>query len=463
MKKPREHRLSTLNKMFYYLSEHLNGNSCDMLVLEGTLDLDRVRRALQAVCSSHPNLRARVSSRLGQLFRVHSPDVAEVQLDSMNFDCDQGPALRRRLADNVWRSAPINVAQAPPLRVVVVNCPSRTYLQFISSHVWSDAKAGYMLVDDFIRAYNAAGSGQASPGCSGLRSCSIDYSDFDSVVCEEAARQGRPVSLIRAALSLAGEDTAKYDSLCVEQGNKAVTSFYTKPLEKPGFLAKLKGAAKARGVTVHALLTATLIGVCRERDLNKGVEHNCYCIHDLYSLRALGGQNSSTCYDNFVVPFDVALAWQPDIEQLIQKASASLNEIKLGKIYSEYSKVKLLVDLARYLPRRWFMNFLFSKLVSGNIICTNPGVIPHDYSDMLGCKVVDFYSFSQIFPPGRVMFVFNTFRDTLRVSVVFDEGAIAESEVALLVDQLEMLLLSLIDWEEELPRQARTAAQAALI
>ena len=78
-----------------------------------------------------------------------------------------------------------------------------------------------------------------------------------------------------------------------------------------------------------------------------------------------------------------------------------------------------------------------------NVIITNPGIIDLGHTRFGNVEIVDFFSFPQLFPPGRMMIIFNTFADKLRATIVYDVKRFARSEVINLVELMEQELQSI--------------------
>ena len=66
---------------------------------------------------------------------------------------------------------------------------------------------------------------------------------------------------------------------------------------------------------------------------------------------------------------------------------------------------------------------LWPALFKSNVFLTNPGVCPSNLPRFGDAAVIDYVTFPQLFAPADVMFVFSTFRDRLRIHVVYDEAA----------------------------------------
>jgi hypothetical protein len=120
------------------------------------------------------------------------------------------------------------------------------------------------------------------------------------------------------------------------------------------------------------------------------------------------------------------------------------NRWKEGEIFAELFRQRLYAIIAWPFPK-WIPTAIVTRYITrGNILCTNPGPIPYEFDRLGPVPVTDFYGFSQMFPPGRIMLVFTTFRGSLRLGVMFDRDAFPEGVETAVVDPLIRHLSDLI-------------------
>jgi hypothetical protein len=107
--------------------------------------------------------------------------------------------------------------------------------------------------------------------------------------------------------------------------------------------------------------------------------------------------------------------------------------------------------MLHHLPRPLASKLALQYLVNGNVLCTNPGIVPFDYPRMENAPITDFYSFSQVFPPGQLMFVFTTFRQSFRLATVYNEFAVTAAQVQTIINDVVAELRCMI--AESAPRK----------
>lgn len=422
--------LTPLNETFLFLAQAVNGNSCEVLELDEAPDPALLERALQAAMARHPALCSRLRRRgLDTQWEVVDGPESPVSVHWHELRDADAEACQKHVLANVW-SQPLDLERERPARFHVTTTDRGAILQLVTSHVWSDARAGYRFANDVCETYTAIAEGVAPDVTA------IDIPDRDSGVLLAEAQGARADAYRRQSLRLLREELSggtcglrlprrrgRNDLRRIDLGER--------------FLADLRVAAHRRKATVHGLITAALMRACRDHDRAHGIEQpRTHQIHDMFSLRRFAGEAAMELYDTFVIPFDVRLNTGDDVDELVGKAMGALNELKAGGVFVEYHKLRWLLRGVRVLPRRAAVRLLTGYLISGNVICTNPGPIPYPIERLGAIAVRDFYSFSQLFPPGRVMCVFNTFRRRLRLTVIYDQAAFPEGIEAELTDNL---------------------------
>lgn len=417
-----EQPLATLNLPFYLCSLILNANSCEFLELDGVPDPKLLRQALQAAVGRHPSLNSRIRRRGLRAFWQRSDKDEPIELHWHDLSSADAATLHQHFLHNIWGPGQaLDLHQQRAARFHLTVTRDGSVLQLITTHVWSDARAGYRLSHEICQAYSALHAGQA-PAESEI---SVPVRNSEHLLRESLA--GREADYRSAALrALAHEINTPATGLSVPPG-RGPNDFCKVDLGAE-FLTRLRQAARRRGVTVHALITAALVLACRDHDRAQGIhEPRLHQIHDLFSMRKLGHGGEPGCtddlYDTMVLPFDVNFDTSLSSDALIGEAMAKLEKLKSGGIFIEYFKIALLVKLLSFLPKRWGIPWAVRNFLTGNVMCTNPGPVPYAIDALGDLTVTDFYSFSQLFPPGRIMLVFSTFRDRLRLITVYDELA----------------------------------------
>ena len=450
-------KLSTSNKLYVYLSELVNGNSCEMLEVDGDVNIERLRYALRCVVEKHDNLRAIIVEENREIYRKVRNGTIEIPIEVSERSFDSLEELQSYLADNIWRNPAFNLGVDAPIKVKITKVAGCSYIQFITTHVWADARSGYLLIADIVNFYNR----RESSSILGVDlNSSPKLSTFDKNVQAVAKKYKIQLGWLPAIGSLIGGCFGNGSKLSVNQCEDQDTQFYLHKFSSPQKLVEIKDHAKSLGTTVHSILVPAIIDACRAHDLDRGVIRKSYHLHDLFSVRAYGDSTNQGLYDNFVLPFEYSIKWDEDPNIMVSKVNDEINKVKNGGVFIEYNMIERILWLLKYLPKRKTIDFIYKYFLSGNILCTNPGVIPFEYSKLGDTKILDFYSFSQLFPPGKIMFVFNTFRKVLRISVVYDRNALSRLEVKKIVNSFESSLERMLSNEEMVFKEESTERYA---
>lgn len=194
-------------------------------------------------------------------------------------------------------------------------------------------------------------------------------------------------------------------------------------------LAAVRRAARTQGCTVHAYFLAALL---RAVDGLEGRRRRRRII-DLFSFRRLAGPAAADWYDTLVLPFTLTLRDGGDEAALLADIDHALRVEKDGGVLAEFRRQQIYAAAAACLPKRLATALVARFVAKSNLIATNPGVIDLPLEGFGPIPIRDFYNLSQLFPPGRMMWIFNTFRGRLRLTVVYDRQAVDAAALTALV------------------------------
>lgn len=442
--------LATLNKPYLFLSTLVCGNNGEMIEVEGRLDHDVLRRALEVVIARHPVLNSRLEWNLFSVRRVEGEDLGPVDLRIERHGHLDDVELRERMIANIW-DEPLPLLTGRPFRVHLIELPARSILQVITTHVWADARTVHRLCWDVAECYTALAEDH-EPSRE-----PIEVSSRDSEwLVQPAMPRSRTYYWGAAIRLLLGELITTAHGLKLPR--KRGRNDFRKIELGSAFLTDLKAAAKARRTTVHGLITAAVARACRQHDLAHGRKPGrTHQLIDMFSLRPFAREDATHLADTMVVPFGTRVNTGDDDETVIRKTTAALERWKKGEIFGELFRQRLYALIALPSPKRLATALLTRFVVRGNVICTNPGPTPYEFDRLGSNRVSDFYGYSQLFPPGRIMCIFSTFRGRLRLCVLFDRNAFPEGVEAAFINPLLAQLDALI--ETSRPRAVEIAAE----
>src|SRR5690606_11240978 len=117
-----------LNALFDALADVVAPNSCDIVVIDGQLDGERLRAAIATTLARHPVLCRPLAGGEG---------TPPVDLRFHGLADDEPTRVDRHLLGLVW-DEPL-APTGRPVRFHVTRTPTRSYLQTIHTHVCADA------------------------------------------------------------------------------------------------------------------------------------------------------------------------------------------------------------------------------------------------------------------------------------------------------------------------------------
>ncbi|MES2325420.1 MAG: hypothetical protein V4633_24460 [Pseudomonadota bacterium] len=425
---PEKIALSPLNMVFVNLSHVTCTNSCDSLELEGEPDRGLLRQALNACASRRLAMRSRVKRFFLRFMLVETDAAPEVPLQVIARPGEGTlDALLPDMLAQVW-SRPLDLAHAPPLRAVLWVCAGRSFLQLICSHVWSDAQAGYQLTRDLADTYQALAAARTCPPGPELGVAAAPPS--------AGLRWWQRLRyLASAACEIAG-DMLHQDLLWPVKPVPRGPTGMDKRAMPDAWLQRLKLAAKAQGASVHALLLTALVRASADAAGRAGV----FRYTDSYSLRPAYGAGSERLYDALMVPYNLRLDSRRSDRQLLADIADRISGLRAGGVMVDYYRQVIFDVCSRFLPRRLATLWAGRAIAKSNILISNPGPIPFALDSFGPHRVADYFSYPQLFPPGRALLLFSTFRNVPRLIVMFDTHAFPEGiEQGLIAPYLRQL------------------------
>jgi hypothetical protein len=222
-------------------------------------------------------------------------------------------------------------------------------------------------------------------------------------------------------------------------------------------------AARANGTTAHALFLMALTKARREFMGGDG-NNRTLRINDFATLRPFAGEDLSEAFDVLVVPHQLRINPNWDEQTALHILTETIKEQKQGGVLSELYRLSMYGSLARYLPTRLTAGLVFKLVNKSDLAVTNPGKVPwQDELEAYGdIAILDFVNFPHLLPPAKVVLIFTTFRNQLRLIQLYDPellpGGVEKSLVEPLLRHLEQLTKELVqcDVEQSQPAQPRS-------
>nr|WP_244216303.1 non-ribosomal peptide synthase/polyketide synthase [Pseudomonas daroniae] len=223
--------------------------------LNGELDSSALQSAFDGLVARHETLRSVFSEQDGQVSqRIVEPfAVAIVSHDLTGLNTDKREEQVRILAD-AEALAPFDLAQGPLLRVQLLKLAEQEHVLLLTlHHIVADGWSYNVLIDEFIRLYDAACSGTEAD----LQALPIQYRDYALWQRSwlEAGEQERQLDYWRGKL---GEDHAPLE-LPTDHPRPLSPSYRGARHQfqvDPAQAERLRGLAREQGVTLFMVLLA---------------------------------------------------------------------------------------------------------------------------------------------------------------------------------------------------------------
>ncbi len=399
-------RHHALNALFASLADAVVPSSCDVVVIEGLLDHERLRAAILATLARHPILNRPLDPSLA------SDGALPLDLRVHALDDDDPARIDEYLIGLIW-DEPLP-PEARPIRFHVVETAERTYFQTIHTHVYADATACYAITEQIAAAY----AGDALP----LEVDDVAESDVVALASAPLSIRERLDHYTRGLAQTAHDLAATYGGLVTPPRDHAGRRRLARFVLSVDETKKLRAAARGRGCSIHAFFQLAFLRAATDYNRARGETRSSVRVWDFFSLRPLLGKAKDR-YDclALVYPVDLDAAWSDD--ETLAHCTRNVERMRSGDLVTHAHRFDALFRIVdRIVPRDSFMS-MWRSIFKTNVFLTNPGVCPSPLPRFGDAEVSDYVTFPQLFFPADLTFVFSTFRGSLRVLVTYDEDA----------------------------------------
>lgn len=419
--------MSVLNRIYVYLEcllvkQGQNANSCDWLELKHTPDLELLRQASVYVARRHPAIQA--ASEFDGL-RAYTwtrntdayPDIRFERCDSLCPD-----QLDDALAHNIW-GEPLDHLTGPPWRLHVTEYNDRCVLQSITSHIFTCGKSANLISAELLRAYAALARGET------LDNDVIDVADRSaSALFTPGWSLGKKLwSWVTASVSMVKEVAnspvrlATNHQLTTKRGKTGVhfVEFGSDLWDH------LRRFAKIEGISRHPFYLTAWAEALLDFNKSRGYEHSGPVkFMDNFSLRTFSDQNLDGFYDLCAPPYAIFVPYEASSIEGRKHLHNTVEDLKAGGILEELSRFDLYHKAVALLGRTFVSKMVISSLAKSPFILSNTGPTPPDILAKHPLDLQRYFSFPQLFPPGKIMLIITSTPDNLRAVFLWDEDAI---------------------------------------
>ena len=420
---------------FSRLADLVNANCSEILIVRGKVSLSRLNEAIAFEVHRRKTLR-RLFDIPGKTRQegIHtiSPDIRVIEQEVPSH---AEAELRALLVANIWKNS-VPVHRLHGIKTFCITFQNLTVIQFVTSHLLSDARAGYKLTADVVDSYNKLSDGME------LRAADIELWNGDLELRLSSLDHIRYFST--AAIRILRDHGTFERGTTMSKFVPSERDILKHVFTRNTFALVLRKRTEL-GVTLHPILVTAAVKAWAIHKFGRNKIEGSYKIADLYSFRRYVSADNQNAYDTMVIPFFPRIKLREDVTQTILQLQHALDKEKHGRIFAELYRQRLYRIANLLLPKKFAIQVALRCIAKTELIITNPGIIDLGHTRFGNVEIVDFFSFPQLFPPGRMMIIFNTFAGKLRATVVYDVKCFARSEVIKLVELMEQELQSIGD------------------
>ncbi len=422
---------SIINKMFVYLNYVVNGNSCMYFEIDRALDTALLQKALDILVRRHPLLNCRLAKTLfGYQWQA---GVLPGNIDLQCQECDtlEKGKILDLLRQNAWQQN-YRIFRERHLRAYYLQTPSSYYVQLVPNHILADARSSDLLMADLASIYNSLSRGL--PIVLNQADAALSYSDNSAALFAGDLSFTKKMKLYFLASANIVIDMFRGENGIVVASSKNMgrkrgeTRVVSKEIDAD-LVRIMKPRLKDKGFTIHPILVLSVLRAVKTYNERRGERTDLIRVSDMFSLLPFAKQDLTSVYDCFVVPFTSYYKMTGDDMEMMDAIRNEITGYKKGGILRELFRQAIYTTTGTFSPKKMATELVTRFIAKSNIIISNPGLVKFDVPDFGDAKIVSYTSFSQLFPPARIFFLFSTFRDKLRLNILYDENAFSGKEV----------------------------------
>lgn len=421
---------SVLNKMFIFLNYVVNGNSSLYFELDQAIDVDLLQKSLELLVERHPLLNRRLSKSFLGYQWTSSRDTPHVQLECQEYGSVDQDEIQNLLRKNAWQSE-FKLFGEMHLKAYYIKGPTRCYVQLVPNHILADARSSDLLMSDLATIFDCLSRGAPIPEHPvTIRS---DRGNLSSLFARDMSLARKLQLYILALIHIVVDACRREHGIAVDTNanrsrKRGATSVVSREIDG-AFVETMKSRLKGNGFTMHPILVLAVLRAVEQYNKRRGKATKTIRVSDMFSLLPFAKQDLTNVYDCFVVPFTSYYKMCEDDMAMMSSIRDGVAYFKRGGILRELFRQTIYTYSGALLPKRFATNMVTRFIAKSNIVISNPGVVKFGIPDFGTAKVLSYTSVSQLFPPARIFFLFSTFKNQLRLNILYDENAFSAEEV----------------------------------
>ncbi len=425
--KGREQIFGRMNQCFALLEQIKNTNSCDWLELDGEIDRDILLLAAKKTIAKHPMAQSVYKRRLFWFTWVHTEQQLPVDVEVQYCDSDDDDVISRQRFSNIGEYSVLR-KDNHPFRFILLNTPSRKFLQILTTHVYTDGRSANIFTTDLMRFYNAISDNSNESNIQDT----VDIIDrnHDRMFLTETSFFQKVKFFMQALVSVLMDLLEPTGRLELSKTNRSDSSLVLTEI-LPNDFNKIKKNAKLKQVTLHPCFLRAFVRTIEDFNLSRKKKNTTSIkILDNFSLRRFSTDKSiEQLYDCISAPYTLQANLKKTDAQIERDFNKQLESMKQGGALMQLYKYRIYHWMALLMPKAFAAHFASKVMIRTNVICTNVGVLDPALKNFGSAKVLSYISFPALIPPGEILFQLSSFQGKLRLLTLYHTDQLSKSEV----------------------------------
>jgi len=421
-------KTSMLNNLFAFLNCLVNGNSCMYFELSKKIDLDVLQASVDILVRRHALLNCGFKSSMFSYRWSDDKPLDPVVVNHQKIEVGNRDAMIRHLTNNAWGER-FDLAHERQLRVYYVEYNGGAVVQLVPNHILADGRAADLLMADLASIYHQLAANNCDVDDLAA-SVKCDYAESSVQLFAGHMSKGERLAYTMAALKNIVSDIFRpAHGIFVKKSSRGNTRVHVETVDDKLFVM-MKSRLKANGFTVHPMLVSAVLRAIEEFNDSKGFKAESLRVSDMFSMLPFADQNLTGVYDCFVVPFTSYYTLKKNNLEMMNQVRDTVGRYKSGGIFEELFRQNIYALTGKFSPKKLATYLVIKYIAKSNVIISNPGRVKFDIPDMGNAEIVNYTSFSQLFPPAKIFFLFSSFKGALRLNILYDENAFDEGDVS---------------------------------
>lgn len=399
--------------------------------VDKALDTSILQKSIDLLVDRHPLLNCSLSRSFWGYLWKSEDRLKKVELKYQECNIVDRTKIAELLKQNAWQEK-FKIFGERHLKAYYLQTSSSCYVQLVPNHILADARSSDLLMSDLANIYNCLSQGKPVV---------FDRSDtFQSYSSNALALFAGDLSFVKklqffflALTNIVSDIFKSENGIAIASpkhkgGKRGETRVVCNEIDT-GIVEKMKPRLKHRGFTIHPILVLSVLRTVKDYNERRGKKTDLIRVSDMFSLLPFVKKDLTNVYDCFVVPFTSYYKISDDDMEMMASIREGIELYKEGDILQELFRQGIYTFTGIFSPKKMATKLVTRFVVKNNIVISNPGKVKFYIPDFGESIIRSYTSFSQLFPPARIFFLFRTFRKKLHLNILYDGNAFSDEEV----------------------------------